>query len=571
MTTEITHTLITIPLNRLVMSPKNTRKAGRNSDLHELKASIRAHGLRQCLNVEAGEVGFYGVVAGGRRLKAMKQLVKAKRLPKDFPVPCRILQEGEDATEISLAENVVRTAMHPADQYVAFAAQRDRGYSTDEIAQRFGVEAALVEKRLKLAAVAPQILGAYRRGLLTLEILMAFTVTDDHEAQLRVWKQARKSYLSAQDVRRSLTQGSIPANHRLAQFVGIEAYIAAGGAVVRDLFDTSNTGFLTDSSLLMQLVSQKLAAAEEAVRLEGWKWVKPELEADHATSYRRVYSQQGEDEGRYSAGDLAKAGAILRIAHDGTLDVRRGHVHPDDWKQEEKATKAKPAKPTPEKGEYAAAVVEDLSAHKTAALRSELARNPDVALAATVHAMALGIFERYAAAERGCLDVRAGSERLDGHVKSREDCSAHAAMQAEIARWHAVLPDDGDALFDWCLTQPQAVLLDLLALLAACSVNAVQSKGAAHSSRIAHGEALASALSLDMAQHWSGSEEGFYSRLPKAGLAFVVGEAKAPVAASVFSMKKLEAARYVRQAVEGTGWLPVPLRTAAHLVHADAA
>ena len=118
--------LMTIPLDRLQRSTANIRKTDPRGNLEELAASIAAHGLIQNLTVRpVGPNGKkratdYEVVAGGRRLAALKLLVKRKHLAKDFQVPCKVVGR-DDATEVSLAENMVRTPLHPADQFDAFA------------------------------------------------------------------------------------------------------------------------------------------------------------------------------------------------------------------------------------------------------------------------------------------------------------------------------------------------------------------------------------------------------------------------------------------------------------------
>jgi ParB family transcriptional regulator, chromosome partitioning protein len=58
-----------------------------------------------------------------------------------------------------------------------------------DVAARFGVTEAVVKQRLKLASVSPSLIAAYRKGEMTLQHIMAFTVTDDHEAQERVWRE----------------------------------------------------------------------------------------------------------------------------------------------------------------------------------------------------------------------------------------------------------------------------------------------------------------------------------------------------------------------------------------------
>ncbi|WP_162262561.1 ParB N-terminal domain-containing protein [Bosea sp. Root483D1] len=68
----------------LMPSPENVRQAGRKDGIDQLAVSIRAHGLRQGLNVKFNAEGHYKVVAGERRRPALKQLAKVKHLPKDF-------------------------------------------------------------------------------------------------------------------------------------------------------------------------------------------------------------------------------------------------------------------------------------------------------------------------------------------------------------------------------------------------------------------------------------------------------------------------------------------------------
>jgi hypothetical protein len=58
---------------------------------------------------------------------------------------------------------------------------------TTDIAAHFGKSDGHVLTILKLASFSPKILKAYRTANLTLEDMMAFTVTDGHEAPNRVF------------------------------------------------------------------------------------------------------------------------------------------------------------------------------------------------------------------------------------------------------------------------------------------------------------------------------------------------------------------------------------------------
>jgi ParB family chromosome partitioning protein len=145
-------TIEMIALNQLTPSQANVRKTNLSAGIEELAASIEAHGLLQNLQVRAAAKGKFEVVAGGRRLAAMTILRRQKKLAKDFPVPCHIIDDA-DAQEISLAENVVRLAMHPADQFTAFHALAEQGMGVEDIAAHFGVSSVVVRQRSKLARV----------------------------------------------------------------------------------------------------------------------------------------------------------------------------------------------------------------------------------------------------------------------------------------------------------------------------------------------------------------------------------------------------------------------------------
>jgi ParB family chromosome partitioning protein len=155
-------TITMIPLSKLIPSAANVRKTGATAGIAELAASIKAHGLLQNLQVQPAEGGKFEVVAGRRRLAALKRLARNKDVEKLVEIPCQIIEEG-DAAEISLAENVMRLPMHPADQFDAFRALAETGKGPEEIAARFGCSPATVRQRLK-RRVEPDPRGARKMG-----------------------------------------------------------------------------------------------------------------------------------------------------------------------------------------------------------------------------------------------------------------------------------------------------------------------------------------------------------------------------------------------------------------------
>ena len=375
-----------LTLDTLEPAPENVRTAPPEAAaLAELKASLAAHGLLASLVVRPveGVRPRYAVVAGGRRLAALKALAAEGAIPVNHPVPCRVDGSDTPPAELSLAENVVRVAMHPADQAEAFGRLAAGGASAAAIAARFGVSERVVAQRLRLGNAAPTLLDAYRAGALDLDTVQAFAMTADPARQRAVYEELRTGRVrpSPWQVRRRLAEGRVPGASALARFVGVEAYTAAGGALDRDLFaDGEGEGlWFDDPKLLSDLAMRRLRVAAD--ELEGhWKWAEPVLDADWSTTARfgRVHpapalptdaeraeldrlearldalAQQDactaeesmeersvaeridaieaavEARGLYSPEVRALAGCIVSIGDDGAMAVIRGLVRPED-------------------------------------------------------------------------------------------------------------------------------------------------------------------------------------------------------------------------------------------------
>ena len=379
-----------IPFNKLVLSQSNVRRLKSGVSIEDLADDIARRGLLQSLNVrpvldaEGAETGTFEIPAGGRRYRALERLVKQKRLSKTVPIPCIVRNPGAEisAEEDSLAENVHRVALHPLDQFRAFKILRDQGAGEEEIAARFFVATAVVKQRLRLASVSEKLLGIYAEDGMTLEQLMAFTVTRDHARQEQVWEALQQSYNKEPYlIRRQLTESAVRASDRRAQFVGLDAYEAAGGMVLRDLFEEDGGGWLQDVALLDSLVTEKLAMEAEKIAAEGWKWievavdfrygharhlrrldgVEVELTPDEQATFDALTAEQAKLESEYESADelpdevdarlgeieealaafdsrpvryepaeIARAGVFVSIDADGHLAADRGYVRPED-------------------------------------------------------------------------------------------------------------------------------------------------------------------------------------------------------------------------------------------------
>jgi ParB family chromosome partitioning protein len=161
----------------------------------------------------------------------------------------------------------MRVAMHPADQFEAFKKLIDQGQDIEAIATRFGASTKTVRQRLKLANVNPKLVMLYRGGSMTLEHLMAFTISDNHARQESVWASRQEHFDTPCHIREALTENQVTDDDPRALFVG-DAYVAAGGTTNADLFEDAT--YLTDVPLLDRLAIEKLQAAAKETEAEGW-------------------------------------------------------------------------------------------------------------------------------------------------------------------------------------------------------------------------------------------------------------------------------------------------------------
>lgn len=639
-----------IPFSQLVLSQKNVRRVKAGLSIEDLAEDIYRRTLLQSLNVRAmldedgKETGQFEVPAGGRRFRALELLVKSKRMAKDQPVPC-VVREGGIAEEDSLAENVMREGLHPLDQFRAFSALVEAGLSEEDIAARFFVSVSTVRQRLRLASVSPSLLAVYGDDGMSLEQLMAFSVTDNHARQEQVWEQVNGSqYISAHQIRRLLTEQAIAATDRRVRFIGIDAYTEAGGHVMRDLFSTDDDGWLQDPALVELLVNEKLNEAAQEISTEGWKWVEAAIDLPYGCErgkrkitgttvpltdeeqarldalveeydaigeeYRDGCDLPDEVDARLTEIDAelttlncrpvsfdpeeqARAGVFVSLAHDGRLRIDRGYVRPED----EPVVEGEGAAVDADAGQQASGpairvdgqvqdkhqaddeddtirplpdrLVSELTAVRTVALRNALAQDSQAAFIAVLHALTLSVFRSHAT--HGCVQIGVTQAWLGNVVPDLRETPWSLAIQERHEQWAARLPDEPSALWVALTALAHDEQMALLAHCVSLGVNALYEpvKGyggqvSAHgiACRIAAADALASVVGLDMAEAgWAPTVDNYLGRVTKPRIIEAVREAKGDATAVLIEhLKKGDMAREAERLLEGTGWLPEPLR-----------
>ncbi|CAN7690007.1 ParB/RepB/Spo0J family partition protein [Paraburkholderia terricola] len=623
--------VITVPYSSLRPSPLNARTKPL-SGIPGLAANIRAKGLLQNLVVHEmkggrGKQRRYGVCAGQRREAALDLLFEQKHIAANYPVPVRIVSEGE-ALAISLIENSEREGLDPFDVLRAYRMLAEEGRSVDYIAALFSASPLTVRRRMKLANVSPKLLALLREDAITLDQLAALALADDHETQEHIWFDANDWQRQPNYLRQAITRAEIDASRsRLVRFVGVAVYEAAGGYVRRDLFsDDENAGYIADAELLQKLVAQKLDAAAEEVRAEGWGWIETRVERDFLELNRygrlrpvqRPYTddeqrqmdaltaQQDElaeklealsedDENAYAEADrlndeiervnaaliglesvalvwdeqqMTEAGAFVIVGPQGELVIERGLVRRENADALEAADAHVTGTPEAEahdavcattpkvKPVHSAKLCQRLTAHRTAAMRAELAAQPAVALAALLHHLvpkALpGHFGHTSARDFLALT---GTNNHDGLLRAADDLDtspAWSAIETQRARWIAELPAKPADLLPWLVQQAGTTLLDLLAFCTGTLLDGIAGEERPHAIN-----ALAGALNLDMTGYWTPTRATYFDHVSKARIAEVVAAAVSPkAAADLDKMKKADAAAAAELRLAKVAWVP---------------
>jgi ParB family chromosome partitioning protein len=653
-----------IPFNKLVLSQSNVRRVKAGVSIEQLAESIAQRTLLQSLSVRAvvdadgNETGLFEVPAGGRRYRALDLLVKQKRMAKTQLVPC-VVREGGIAEDDSIAENDERVGLHPLDQFRAFQTLRNLGMSEEDIAARHFVTPAVVKQRLRLASVSPTLHEVYADDGMTLEQLMAFSVTGDHARQEQVWDNVSHSgYDEPYQIRRMLTEDTVRASDKRAQFVGIVAYEAAGGGILRDLFERDDGGWLQDVPLLDRLVTEKLKAEAETIADEGWKWIEvavnfpyghddglrqldgtpADITSDEQATIEALQAEQAKLEAEYQDADelpdeidarlgeieealsafdnrphifdpaeIARAGAFVSIDSDGSLLVDCGFVRPEDEAPVEgtdgdadssDADGADPDAPPvrqtvitvggqaePEEEEddgikpLPDRLVMELTAHRTLALREALANNPPVAMTALLHKLCFDTFHREM--PYGCLQASVRQVHFSAQASDLKESASAKAIDDRNKAWAADMPNDEVALWGWLAALDDASRSALLAHCVSFGVNALFEKvdrygGNGVSShglrrRLDQADRLARAVNLDMVEAgWRPTVDNYLGRVTKSRILEAVREAKGESSAQLIDhLKKTEMAKEAERLLDGTGWLPEPLRLAETAAASD--
>ncbi len=480
-TADATEVIEYVPLADLYLSDLNPRQDVAEDGIDLLADSLVACGLIQNLAGLRDEAGKVGVVAGGRRLRALNIAVAER--PDLAQVPVRMAPSAFVAEEWANAENTAREELDPVDEVRAYHRMAEKALSTAKISQAFGVTEAHVRRRLALAGLPDPVLDALKAGEISMGQAKAMTVSEDEKKILEVLERAKRGWFNEYQIKSALKPDAVDGDNRKARFVGQAAYEAAGGSITQDLFE--DEVLFNNPDILDRRFAEKLE--EEATRLqeaEGWAWVLTtedsnpfwyELQRDHgfARTYRiegvlsedeterydeladlangDVLDEDGQREldalqeiieGEYSDAQKALSGILVHVSHNGSVDIMRGLIRQEDQAEAiaqgivEESRHGDAGKALKEKPAFSHKFVEDMIAIRLAAVQTVLLEEPDYLLSLFAFAVSPAsgygndIFGLgYNATERNAPEID-DQFTLDPRLGGKRDEEAEAAFEA---------------------------------------------------------------------------------------------------------------------------------------------
>lgn len=417
------------PLASLTLSPLNPRQDVPEAEIAELAESIWTAGLIQSIAGLADGKGGAEIVAGGRRLRALQFLAaKHEDLATSRPElanPLVMLAADEATARIwANLENVARRDLNPAEEIRAYGKMEAAGSSAAMIARAFAVTEKHVYRRLALANLPAPVVDALAAGEINLSMAKCFTIATDETTALEVLERVKGRDMSDYHLKQLLQPQSIRSTDHRAQYLGLEAYQAAGGTISSDLF--AEETLLTDVQLLSELCFAKLdAEAKDYAAANGFAWAEASTETgvylyqleqqgfikldriegvlteeqaarydELAAAFEAEALSEAESEefaaldaiteGSYSDEQKAHSGVIFHLNHRGEVAKFEALVRKEDRAAAAAAGIIEDAKANadaPEKSPISQTLKDDLGRIVTGARQHALLRDPETLLA----------------------------------------------------------------------------------------------------------------------------------------------------------------------------------------------
>jgi ParB family chromosome partitioning protein len=486
-----------IDVAHLSIAAANMRGKEKDPDVSDLLPSVRSRGVLVPLLVRPNcAEGRFEIVAGRRRFTAVNAVAREGGAVK--PIPCAILDEGDDADalEASMLENLSRVRPDEVSQWEAFVALVKTGRSVEEVADTFGFEPNAVKRILALGNLLPRIRTLYRGGQIDVNTVRHLTLAS---------KSQQKAWLALFDDEAAYC----PTGHQLKAWLFGGTAIAVGhalfdvdafmGSIIADLFGEDRFFADSDAFWTAQMAAVDTRKADyldagwsDLIVMERGEWFRS---WDHAHAGKR------------------KGGRVyVEVRDSGEVTFHEGFVTAKEAKRlttgesgEGGAVIEKPSRP-----EVSGPLNAYIDLHRHAAVRADLLGHTGVAL----RAMAAHVI---AGADLWRVDVEAQRAPKEDIAESVETSSAEAAFDLKRRAVLAVLGFDEDAptvtskanhrppfapLFARLLDLPDPVVMEIIAIVMGETLQAGSEAV----------EMIGLQIGTDMHQHWQ-ADAAFFDQL----------------------------------------------------------
>ncbi len=539
-----------IDLGNLSIAAANMRGKGKDPDVADLMPSIRARGVLVPLLVRPNcAEGHFEIVAGRRRFTAVGAIAREGGAVR--PIPCAILDEGDDADalEASMLENLARVQPDEVSQWEAFVALVKAGRSIEDVADSFGFEPRAVKRILALGNLLPRIRTLYRGGEIDAGTVRHLTLAS---------KSQQKAWLTLFDDESAYC----PTGHQLKAWLFGGTAIAvkhalfdvaeAKAAVVSDLF--GDDSFFADADAFWSAQMAAIEARKADYLEAGWSDVVIMARGDWFRSWDHAHA------GKRKGGRI-----YVEVRESGEVTFHEGFVTSKEAKRfsgsggigEGDAALAKPVRP-----EVSGPLNAYIDLHRHAAVRADLASHGGVALRAMLAHVIAG-------ADLWRVDVEGQRAPREDIAESVEGCPAEAAFDLKRRAVLAVLGFDAEAptvtgrplnrppfvpLFARLLELPDPVVLEIVAIVMGETLQAGSEAV----------EMIGVHLGTDMRQHWQADAAFFDQLRDREVLLAITGEVAGPEVAAANAGEKGKALKaIIADCIEGANgrtkaelWVP---------------
>jgi ParB family transcriptional regulator, chromosome partitioning protein len=487
-----------IPIDRLSVSKANMRQGKKPPDVSDILPSVIKRGVIIPVIVRPNcQDGHFEICAGKRRYFASLAAQAAGK--EDVSLPCIMIAANDDADalEISMIENMLRQSPDPVTQWESYTRLVKEGRSVEDIAATFALTELQVKRILALGNLLPRIREAFRAEEIDAATVKHLTLAT--KAQQKAWLalfEGEDSYAPRGTQLKAWLFGGASIS------VGVALFDMGNftGQIVTNLFEED--GYFADVDQFWAAQSAEIEKRKAAYLEEGWSDVQIVAPHQHFSSWE--YEKTPKRKGGRVYIQTRENGEV--VFHEGYLTAKEGSAkRKSEASGDGSGAVTKTARP-----ELTSALTSYVDLHRHAAVRSELAGKPHVALCVMVaHAVcgsslwSVKVQEQYTRndAINESIETSLAETRFDEHRRAVLEVLGFDPEKSSVAKSgygsSSLVP-----LVARLLELPEPVVLEVLAV--------VMAETLASGSELI--ETLGITLGVSMADYWQ-ADQAFYDLL----------------------------------------------------------